>query len=224
MTYATQRDARRQTPDAKGLRPGERARHRAQGEEAERLLDRFACFRQAPGEAREHSLHMLQLSYYRRNCRFVGHAQEGRDEQVRLQLRSRTQCDVHKSAKLSISEPATSFGDIRSDRHRRPPTLRNKPKSLRCRKLLCDPVDAMDNNTTYLPNLEFPKVLHRPLVQDQRPRRNVPDDPTASGVWVPESGAPSSYLTATLSTKSSTSGVWRLASGVSHPTATANLS
>jgi hypothetical protein len=218
MTDAKQRDARRPTPDARRLERGGRARYpdpRAdagrQTLDARRIgrvaLRRLGLFSEAPSQACEHSLHMLQVCDYRRNGPFVGHAQEGCDKQVRLQFARGSQSDIDKTSELSIAEPATTFGDVRSDRHRRPPTLRNKPESLRCRKLLCDPVDAMDNNTTYLPNFEFPEVLHSPLVQEKRPRRNVPDNPLASGVSYP-------YLNANLSATTLASGVWRLASGV----------
>ena len=219
MTDAKQRDARRQTPDAKGLGCRERARYpdpradsRRQTPDAKAIgrvaLGRLGLFSEAPSQAREHSLHMLQLRDYRRNSLLVGHAQEGCDKQVRLQFARGSQSDIDKTSELSIAEPATSFGDVRSDRHRRPPTLRNEPESLRCRKLLCDPVDAMDNNTTCLPNFEFPEVLHSPLVQERRSRRNVPDNPRASGVSCPS-------LNANRSATSSAVGVWRLASGVS---------
>jgi hypothetical protein len=226
------RDARRQTLDAKGVRIGEQVRYPEQMGDVERNLERSGLFREAPGKACEHSLHVLQLGSYRRNSLFVGHAQEDGDEQMRFQFRSRTQCDVDKPAELSIAEPAASLGDIRCDRDRRPPTLRNEPEQFRLGELFGDPVDAFDDDTTSLPNLEFPKVLHPPHISGKRWKWNAPAnrntfgvsnqprfanlaDPTdAFGVWRLASGVFSRPGTFHPPQSSLAFGVWRLASGV----------
>jgi hypothetical protein len=186
------RDARRQTPDAKGCRSGGPVQYPGQTGDAEGQLGRLGLFRQAAGETREHSLHMLQLLEYRGNSLFGGHAQEGCHEQVGLQFACGTQSDIDETAKLSIPEATASFGDVRCDRHRRPPTLRYKTKSFRFREPFSDPVYALDDDPTSLPNLELSKVLHAPLVPEKRSSRNLSDTSYASGVWRLASGV-SSY-------------------------------
>jgi hypothetical protein len=223
------KDARRQTPDAKGLRNGERVRHPDPRADAKGIgkvghLGRLGLLCKAASQTGEHSLDVLQLANDRRHVVLVGHPQEHGHKQVGLQLRSRTQCDIDETSELSIAEPATSFGDIRSDRHRRPPALRNKSESLRCRKLFGDRVDALDDDTTSLPDFEFPKVLHTPLVSGKRSRRNVRDTPRASGVMRLASSVSYPSLNANPSATPPAAGVWRLASGVSSYDPAANLS
>ena len=209
------RDARRQTPDAKGCRNGEQLRHPGQIGWS-RHLERFGLFGKATSQAGEHSLDVLQLANDRRHIVLVGHPQEHGHKQVGFQLRSRTQCDIDKPAELAISEAAASLGNVGCDRHRCPPTLRNKSESFRLGEPFGDSVDAINDNTTSLPDLELPKVLHPPLVPEKRSRRNAPDTPSGSGVWRLAYGISVQSAIANLSLTSEGSGVWRLASGVSY--------
>jgi hypothetical protein len=169
------RDARRQTPDAKGLSLGVRVCAPPVQDKVgmPRPSHGFGLFSEATSKTGEHSLHMLQLRDHGLDRLFVGHPEKDGDEQMRLQLRSGTQCDVDETAELSIAEAAASLGDVGCDRDRRPPTLRNETESLRLREGLSYSVDAINDNTTSLPNPEFPKVLHPSLVQLMRERRNT---------------------------------------------------
>ena len=242
------KDARRQTPDAKWPRNGERVQHPGQIG-WRRHLGGFGLLSKAASQTGEHSLDVLQLANDWRHIVLVGHPQEHGHEQVGLQLRSRTQCDIDKPAELAISEAAASLGNVGCDRHRCPPTLRNKSESFRLGEPFGDSVDAIDDNTTSLPDLELPKVLHPPLVPEKRSRRNVPDTPRgsgvchlsvfdylsakslavgvwrlASGVWRLVSGVWRPSWVAKVSVTSGAVGVWRLASGVSYPSRNAKLS
>ena len=227
------KDARRQTPDAKGLRNGERVRHPGQLGWS-RHLGRFG-FSKAASQTGEHSLDVLQLTNDRRHIVLVGHPQEHGHKQVGLQLRSRTQCDIDKPAELAISEAAASLGDVGCDRHRRPPTLRDEPESLGSRKRVGYPIDPMDNHATSLPDLELPKVLHPPLVPLIPVEGNtlwsgdgslsVIANPSAnyrrSSVLLPASSVSPLSGFADPSATPQPSGVWRLASSVPSPTSTA---
>ena len=232
------RDARRQTPDAKGLSRGGRVCATPVQTKAgmPRPSHSFGLLSEATSETGEHSLHMLQITNDRRHGLLVGHSQEHGNKQVGLQLGSRTQCDVDETAELSTTEPAASLGDVGCDRDRRPPTLRNETESFRLGKGLSYFIDGTDDNTTSLPHPEFPKVLHprlvsrmsckgntpRPVVLripsrlDRQPVRPVPRAwPLASGVsHLPRIFNPSA--------RSRASGVWRLASGVSPNTVAAD--
>jgi hypothetical protein len=223
------KDARRQTPDANGLRNGERVRHPDPRADAKGIgkvghLGRLGLPCKAASQTGEHSLDVLQLANDRRHVVLVGHPQEHGHKQVGLQLRSRTQCDIDKPAELAISEAATSLGDVGCDRHRRPPTLRNESESFRLGEPFGDRVDALDDDTTSLPDFEFPKVLHPSLVQEKRSRQNVRDTHLASGVWRLASSVSYPSLKANPSATPPAVGVWRLASGVSSYDPAANLS
>jgi len=215
------KDARRQTPDAKGLRSGERVRHPKQSGWS-RHLGHFGLLSEAASQACEHPLYVFQLSNHRRNTVFVSHAQENRDQQMRFQFRGRTQRDVDKPGELSISEATASFGDVRCDRDRCPATLRDETKTFRPGECLSDAVDAADNDTTSLPDLELPKILHPPLVSGKRSRWNALASSNASGFWRLASVVPPQFAIANDTPQRS--GVWRLASGVSSSDPTASLS
>ena len=223
MTDAKRRDARRQTPDAKWFRSGGPVRYPGKIGTGGHL-ERFWWFSEAASQTGKHSLHVLQLVNNRRHGLLVGHPQEHGHMQVGLQLRSRTQCDVDKPCGLSVAEAAASLGDVRCDRDRRPAALRDETESFRLREPFSDPIDAVDDNTTSLPNLELPKVLHPPLVSGKRARWNALASSIASGVWGLASGVFSRPETFHLPQSFLALGVWRVASGVSSASVTAQPS
>ena len=204
------KDARRQTPDAKGLSGGERVRSPRQIRSG--CLLRFGLFVEATSQADEHSLDVLPLANHRSHGLLVGHPQEHSHKQMGLQFRSGTQRDVDEASEFSIAEPAASLGDVRCYRNRRPPTLRDKAESFRLGERFGERVDTIDNDPTSLPYIEFPKVLHPPVVSPITAKGNT----HRSSVF---------YLsgTANPSTISGRAGVWRLASGVSSYDPTASL-
>ena len=139
------RDARRQTPDAKGLSRGGRVSRPPVQNRAgcPARQHSFGLFSEATSQTGEHSLHILQLRNHGLDRPFVGHPKKDGDKEMRFQLRSRTQCDVDEPAELSIAEAAASLGNVGCDRDRRPPTLRDETESLRLGEGLSYSVDAI---------------------------------------------------------------------------------